>query len=117
MARRAAQMEVQLAHMQAQEARAAEAERAASAERERAVAELLAMKSVEAMRQEAHAKEVAGMQVRGAAVGRCWLRRCSRGKILPVCGCIVGGHRHAQCLTCLVPDMALSRRSALANGS
>jgi hypothetical protein len=66
MARRTAQMEVQLAHMAAQEARAAEAERAAAAERERMHAELLAAKSVDAMRQDAHAREVADMQARHA---------------------------------------------------
>jgi len=67
-ARRAAQVEVQLSHLQAQEARAAEAERAASAERERVMAELLAAKSVDAMRQDAHAREVAEMQARVSAL-------------------------------------------------
>jgi chromosome segregation ATPase len=57
-------MEVQLAHMTQREARAAEAERAAAAERERVMAELLAVKGVDVMRQEAHAREVADMQAR-----------------------------------------------------
>lgn len=64
LARTAAQLEVQVAHLHAQEARAAEAERAANAERERTYAELVAAKSVDAIRQEAHTREVSDMQVR-----------------------------------------------------
>jgi hypothetical protein len=65
LARRAAQLEAKVSHLEAQEARAAEAERAIAGERERTYAELLAAKSVEAMRNEAHAREVKGLQVRG----------------------------------------------------
>ena len=62
------QLEVQVVHLQAQEARAVESERAAAAERERTYADLLAARSMESMRQEAHAREVANLQVGCAAV-------------------------------------------------
>lgn len=63
MARRAAQAEAQLAHLQQRRAADAEAECGAAAERERTLAELLAAKSVEGMRQDAHRREVAALQV------------------------------------------------------
>lgn len=69
-ARRVAQLEVKLAHVEAQEARATEAERAATAERERLQSELIAAKGGESERQEAHAREVASMNVRWGSGNR-----------------------------------------------
>ena len=66
-ARRAAQADAQLAHLQAQDARNLEAERAAAGEREATLAELLKLRSVDAMRQGAHAREVKALTVSNGA--------------------------------------------------
>jgi hypothetical protein len=61
--RRVALLEAQLAHLQVQATRAADAERATAAERETTLGELLAARTIDTMRQEAHRREVATLQV------------------------------------------------------